>query len=373
MAITGLMRTYDQSTVYREDFEEAITMISPADYPLVALLNVEDCKSTKVQWVEDSLASLTDLLAQNLASDTDSVAVTMTDGTKFRALNSSTPAIKELIRIDEELMIATHTSSNVVTVTRAAGSTSVAAHTAGATVEILCKIGLEGADAASARAQSRSALYNEIQEFQETIQVSDLDLRLMDPVGITTELDWQQEQRLKEMMLYLERCCISGARITGSASVEKAMGGLRYYISTNKTSESAATFTEAMLEAGMKQAFDAGGHPSILLLNSFQMAKVVGWYKSSVRSEPEAALGGKAINRVITPLGELALILCRNVPAHEVYGLDPEHVSLVRGAGFELQPLAKTGASTKAQVWGAYSLKVRAEKAHFRLYNLATS
>ncbi len=374
MAISGVSRSYDQSTALRESLEDTIAMISPFDTPLVAMLNRTDVDNVKHEWIEDALRGDTSTMNGALGSDSASVTVIVQAGHGAARFPVATNYPIQ-IRIDEEMMLVTSRTSTALIVTRDYNSTGTAAHVSSSRIDIVADHMLEGADARNAFAQSRTRPWNATQIFQATIQTSGSELRAI-AAGIDNEQGYQEEQRLREMKIQLEKALVSGTRIAGTASTFRTMRGLWEWISTNSTNASTAAVTEENIEADAQACYDAGGAPSVVLCGSFQARKITNLYKDRIRSAPETILGGHQIQRIILPIagsGELAIIPSRFVPPHEYYMLDMSRIFLGRYRAFFLEDLAKTGDSDKSQVVGEYTLVFKNETAHARRYGLATS
>jgi len=376
MAISGLTRTYDQSTGSREDLEDIIAMISPTDTPLFALLNRTPVTNSKHEWLEDTLRSMTSTLGAAMGGVRTSVSLTVQTGhgaARF-PIAANYPM---LLRIGEEMMLGTARTTNVLTVTRDYNSLgATAAHASGVTVEIIADAGLEGADARAAFAQSRTRPYNVTQVFDATIQISGTQ-EVMNKAGIPgNESDYQATQRLKELKIQIEKSLIMGTRVDGTASTYRSMGGFKHYITTNLTNRSDAAITEAMIEADARACFDAGGSPNMIVCNSFQADRITDIYKDRLRAEVEAVLGGALIERIRMPvagMGELAIVVNRWVPQHEYYILDGTKLFLGQFRTLFERPMGNTGDANKSQVVGEYTTILKNESAHARSYSLATS
>jgi hypothetical protein len=376
MAISGLIRTYAQTTGSREDLEDIIAMISPTDTPLFTLLNRQEVFNTKHEWMEDALRSMTSTLGAAMGSNRTSVSMTVNTG-HGAARFPVTTNYPILVRINEELMLGTARTTNVLTVTRDYNSlNATGAHASGATIEILYDNSIEGADAREAFAQTRTRPYNMLQIFDATVLVSGTQEKMIKAGIASTETDYQVERRLEELKVQVERALLSGTRVDGTATTFRSMGGLFHYISSNKTNRSSAAITAAMVEADARASFDAGGNPGLIICNSFQSEKITQLYTDRIRTEVEEILGGAVIQRIQLPvagMGELAIIINRWVPQHEYYILDPTKVFIGVYRPFAMTELAKTGDSVKSQVLGEYTCVVKNEAAHARSYALATS
>jgi hypothetical protein len=374
MAISGVIYSYTtggQGAVTLDSLEQAISMISPTETPLFTMLETIPAINTKHEWVEDALRGMTDTLAHSMTI----AAVTLRVGNAASRIPCTTN-YPVLIRIDEELMKAYLRTTNKLTVVRGYNSTSSAAHSSSATVEIIADLGLEGQDARTALAQTRTRPYNMTQYFDATISVSDTQQAVESAGIVSTEADYQQAMRLLELKVQVERSMITGTRVDGSTSTFKSMGGLWHYISTNKTSAASAAVTEGNIEADIRACANAGGNPSVLMCNTVQMDKITGLYKDRIRSTPETIFGGANINRIINGKcanGELVLILNKWVPQHEYYILDMSKLKKAALIPFMSKNLAETGSAKKTMVYGEYCIVVKNESAHARRYGLSTS
>ena len=376
MAIVGLTRTYDQSDVIREDLEDILSMISPTETPLFALLNRVPVFNTKHEWVEDTLRGMTSNLSIAMANDRTNASLYVQD--THGPLRFPVAATKPLLlRVDQELMLATARTTDTLTVTRDYNSkNATAAHVSNSIVEVIADLGIEGADARAAHAQSRTKPYNMAQVFDATIQITGTMEQVVKAGIVGSESNYQIEQRLKEMKILLERSMLMGTRVDGSSSTFRAMRGMAEWIVSNNSNASGVAVTAANIEADARACYDSGGNPGLIICNSYLAERITKLYESRIRTEPEEILGGAQIHRILLPIAgmaELAIIVERWIPSNEYMILDPTKVALGRLRGFEMDELAKTGDAEKSQVLGEYTLVFKNENAHARRYNLATS
>jgi len=374
MAISGLLRTYDQSDVIREDLEDTIASISPDETPLFALLNRMPVYQTKHEWSEDALRVLRSTLVADMTKSSANTSMYVSSGHGAARFPVSTTKPIE-VRIDEEAMLAYARTTNCLTVTRDFNSSGTAAHSSGARIEIIADLTYEGADVRTAFAQTRTKPYNYTQIAEAGILVSGTEEQAI-KAGMDSEADYQQQQRLKELKNQIERSILQGTRGVGAASTVRSMGGCFQFISSNKTNRSGVAITREFIEADAQKCYDAGGKPSLLVCGSFQARKITALYRDSIRSAPEDVLGGNVIQRILLPIagsGELAVIPDRFCNPYEYLMLDGSRVWLGVYRAFFMEDLAKTGDATKSQVVGEYTLILKNEAAHARSYNLATS
>lgn len=376
MAISGVTYSYTtggQGAVNREDFDQIVSMISPYDTPLLTMLNRKIATNTKHEWQEDALRGMVDTLSDNMPANGASTAMRVNYGSTRWPVSTNAPI---MARIDEEIIKAWARTTNLLTVVRAYNSTATAAHSSSASVEILGDLGIEGATARTAFAQTRTRPYNVTQVFDATVQITGTQEAISAAGVIQSESDYQAEQRMRELKIQIERSLISGTRVDGSTSTFRSMGGLWHYISTNKANASSAAVSEDNIDSDIKVCRDAGGQPSVLLANTTQMKKINALYKDRIRSTPEGIFGGANIQRIYSPNaadGELALITDVWVPQHEYYILDMSKLFLAELRPFKTKPLAETGDSKLQQVICEITLEVKNESAHARRYGLSTS
>lgn len=374
MAISGVIRSYTtggQGLVAREDLEDVIAMISPTETPLFTMLNRKTATNIKHEWPEDTLRGMSDVLAA--AVSVGQAFIRVNNGATRIPCATSYPT---MLRIEEEIIAANSRVTNFVNVTRGYNGSATAAHASNSTVEVIADLSIDGADARTAFAQTRTRPYNMCQVFDSTVLVSGSAKALAQAGIVGTEVDYQVQRRMEELAIQVERALVTGTRVDGSTTTYRSMGGLWHFVSTNKNNSSGVAVTKANVYADAKQAYDSGGRPGVLLANTTQAEKIAQLFESSIRSAPEEIFGGQTISRIRMPWaggGELAIIVNRWVPQHEYYILDMDKLGLAVFRPFGMAPLAKTGDAEKDQIIGEYTLEVKNEKAHSRRYNLATT
>ena len=137
--ITDLMQSYDQSTVNDYTIAEGIHMISPTDTPLQLLLPKVQVGSAKAEWIEDELTGQATTLAATVASTTET-EITAASGDGDDKFPPDVDTYNVVIRVDQEYMLVTGKSGDVLTVTRGYGSTTESTHASGAVVHIISQM-----------------------------------------------------------------------------------------------------------------------------------------------------------------------------------------------------------------------------------------
>jgi len=235
MAFTG-KATYSAGTTLpelAEDVSDVIGIISPYETPLLDALGdpMREARSTHHEWLEDELLpnkdAVNDSTYTDPSTDTDFV---VDNGSRFR--------IGDQIQIEasEELILVTAINSNTLTVVRGYAGTTAEDLADDQVINILGNAALEGADKPNARFTNRSRCGNYTQIFTATVEVSGTDMAASQ-LGLADELDFQKQERLREMIRDLENTVINGGQPSsnpeGSGSVRRSMEGVIQHFSTN--------------------------------------------------------------------------------------------------------------------------------------------
>src|SRR5207244_4156831 len=209
---------------------------SPFETPLLDALGdpARPARSTIHEWLEDALLPNTDKI-------NDSTYTNPSTDTTFVVENASRFRVGDQIRQETkgEIMLVTaiNTGTNTLTVTRGYGGSTAAALADHAVIVIIGNASLEGDDAASARFTSRSRKTNYTQIFSSTVEVSGSELEVRQ-LGVQDELDYQKQQRLRELLRDLENSVINGrsaaASPEGASSVRRTMRGILSFCTSNR-------------------------------------------------------------------------------------------------------------------------------------------
>ncbi|HSI36188.1 MAG TPA: DUF5309 family protein, partial [Tepidisphaeraceae bacterium] len=250
-----------------EDVSDLVSIASPHDTPLLDALGdpARPARSTIHEWVEDELLPNTDLI--NDATFADPAV-----DTSFVVDHADRFRVGDQVRLDgaAEVMLVTgvNTGTNTLTVVRGYGGSTAGALANNGGLTIVGNAALEGADADSARFTSRSRQTNYTQIFSATVEVSGSELAVRQ-VGVADELDYQKQNRLRELLRDLETSVINGrapaATPEGSSTVRRSMRGLVGSITTNRFVPNVGGFpadtelTEEQLNAALREMWKVSG------------------------------------------------------------------------------------------------------------------
>lgn len=143
---------------------------------------------------------------------------------------------------------------------------------------------IEGADASTATLSATTRLSNRCQISQKTISVS-RTLEAVDKAGRKSEQAYQLAKASKEIKRDMEAILLSNqVANAGSAAGARTLGGLQTWLNTNgdfgsagvagslgttartDSSEAERTFTETLLKTVVKEVYESGGDPSVLMV-----------------------------------------------------------------------------------------------------------
>jgi hypothetical protein len=371
--ITELMQTYDQSASADIWVAEGIHTISPSDTTLQLLLPKVQVSETKAEWIEDELTIQKSSLAATVSSTTGT-SITIASGDGADKFPPDVATYNTVIRVDQEYMLVTEVSNDVCTVVRGYGSTTSATHASGASLHIVSQMEHEGADGKKAIARIRTKPSNYVQTFSRTAEVSGIQEAIKKLGGITSEIDYQVIQAMRQLALELEKTLIMGvkAQIGNGSTSFRTMGGLWSMITTNRTTDSGSIDTTAV-EDDIRKIWDSGGIPRVIVTSGKMAQDISNLYATRIQTDVLTTIGGFKITSIINPLGvgPIAIIPHRLVAEGEYYMLDTQKIALGYLRPFYMKPLASDGDSEKRWIGGDYTLELMNEKAHAYRYGFS--
>ncbi len=390
MSFTG-KATYDAGATLPElveDVSDIIGIVSPFETPLLDHLGdpKRSAASTIHEWIEDTLLPNTDTLNQTVFTPgpLTTTALTVSNGSRFKAGDQVRAGTST------EIFFVTAVSGNNLTVIRGYGGTTAVILTNGMALTILGNAALEGDDAAPAKQTNRVRQLNYTQIFSATVNVSG-SMQAARAYGIADELDYQKQERTRELLRDLENCVINGvapgATQQGSSTVRRTMNGLLKIISTNVFAPDTGPIppgggsgnnelNEAVLNAAIRSIWEqSSGKVDTIVVNGVQKRRINSFITPSRQYQPADTAFRDLVSVYESDFGVCRVILSRWVPPGSMLLLDSSRIEVMplRGRSFGFKPLAATGDSHSGQVLGEYTLEVRNENAHGVIKNLAVT
>lgn len=365
-----------------EDVADLVSVVSPYETPLLAHLGDarRAAMSTVHEWMEDTLLPNNDTVNQGTFTPNaqDATSITVNNGVRFQVGDMLRPGnATEVIQV-------TAVAGNVLTVVRRYGNTPASAMSNGLRLTIISNAALEGAEAPASRFTNRTRKQNFTQIFTATVDVSGT-MRAVRQHGVDDELEYQKQERLREMLRDLENAVINGAsgatNPQGNASTRRSMNGIVRQIATNTFTPGVNGFpagtdlTEPMVNAALRLIWEqSSGRVDTIVVNGNQKRRINQFIPTSARH-----FGGseRSLSEMVgvyeSDFGVCRVVLSRWVPGDSVLLLDSSRIEVLPlvGRGFHYKPLAAVGDNTPGQLLGEYTLEFRNENAHGLVRGLA--
>ena len=388
MAFTG-KATYDGGAglpEIAEDVSDIIGIVSPHETALLDHLGDarRPARSTVHEWLEDALLPNVDQIDQASFSPSPTAA------TSFDVDNGARFRIGDQVRADgsDEIMLVTDVSGATLTVVRGYGGTTAEALADNLVLTVIGNAALEGAERDASRQTSRARRTNFTQIFSATVEVSGSQ-QAATTIGVRDELDYQMQERLRELLRDLENCVINGVAATtnpeGSSGVRRTMSGILSMLGTNMFQPGVGgmpdgggvgsdELTEEVLNAALRLIWEqSSGSVDTIIVSGLQKRRINGFIGDSRGYAPGDSSFKDLVSVYESDFGVARVVLSRWVPADQVVLLDSSRIGVLPLAGrsFHFKRLASSGDSEVGQVIGEYTLELMNENAHGVISGLA--
>jgi len=365
-----------------EDVSDIIGIVSPYETPLLDHLGdpQRSARSTLHEWLEDELLPNFD----HINDDTFTVP---TLDASFSVDNADRFRVGDQIQVEgsREVMLVTEielATQTLVTV-RGYGNTTPEALADNQRIQILGNAALEGGDRPATRFTNRSRQQNFTQIFTSSVEVSGSQLAAQQ-IAIADEMDYQKQERLRELLRDLENCVINGVAAgsdpQGSASTRRTMKGIIPFLSTNVFTSGENGFPEGetissnpdyldetQINTALRSIWEvSSGSVDTIVVNGFQKRRINSFITSSRGYEADDTRFRDMVGVYESDFGVCRVVLSRWVPADTALLIDSSRIDVLPMAGrsFAFKPLASTGDSEVGQVLGEYTVELRNENAH---------
>ena len=254
---------------------------------------------------------------------------------------------------------------------------------------------LEGADAGAGDARVRYNASNVLEIHQEAVAISYTKQGAIKQRGLSgaavqlgstaipaDELAWQLAQQFKQIARDVEKTLITGqfANPATNATARKTRGLLQA-IATNVVAAPASTttnmwdgVTDDVIGDLMQKAWESGGLQEgatrTIIVNAAakrRLSKI--FIKDANYQESTRNIGGVNLQTIETDFGRCNIMLNRYMPVNKLVAvsledLQPAFLEIPGKGHFFAEPLAKTGASDKVQIYGEIGLNYGNERKH---------
>lgn len=370
-----------------EDVSDIISIVSPYETPLLDHLSEPKraAQSTVHEWLEDSLLPNSDTINQTVFTPdgTNTTTVTVANAARFQ--------VGDQVRPDGslEVMMVTAIAGANLTVIRGYGGTTKIALTNGRKLFILGNAATEGGDAAAARFTNRVRRQNYTQIFSATVEVTGSALAARQ-YGIADEIDYQKQERTRELLRDLENCIINGTAAAttpqGTSTSRRTMNGIVRQLSTNVFSPGAggiptgggsgSDLNEPILNACLRAIWDQSqGRVDTIVVGGTQKRRINSFVSAARSYTPEDSKYRDMLSVYESDFGVCRVLLSRWMPADMILLLDSSRITVppLQGRSFHYRQLPSVGDATAGQVLGEYTLEFRNENAHGLLRGLSAT
>jgi hypothetical protein len=250
----------------------------------------------------------------------------------------------------------------------------------------------EGAAAPDGEERSRYAASNVLEIHQEAVEISytkQAATGLIQPVDgvavqgsnpVVDEMAWQLDQQLKQIARDVEKTFISGTyNLPTDATTARRTRGLIQAITTNvatSTHTADALAQDEILDL-FEKVWENGGIQesetrTVIVGAKLKRALTKIFITDAKYEEATRNVGGVDLQTFETDFGRANIMLDRFVPADTLIvasleDLSPVFLDIPGKGHFFAEPLAKTGASDKVQIYGEIGLNYGNEKKHGKL------
>jgi len=250
---------------------------------------------------------------------------------------------------------------------------------------------IEGDEATHDAVTPTTRLSNSCQIMDKTVVITGTQ-EAVDKAGRASELAYQIAKRAKELKRDMEAMLTTNnAEVTGGSSTARELGSLGSWVVTNDdlasdgasgagagnaahTDGTQRVFTEAQLKSVIKNVWNAGGDPSMVMVGPFNKQKLSGFTGNSTRFDAGAdATLYTSVDVYASDFGQLQVVPNRFSRDRDAWVLDMNYWGIAFLRDFSMHELSKTGDSEKRQLLVEATLEARNEAASGLVADLTTS
>lgn len=258
---------------------------------------------------------------------------------------------------------------------------------------------VEGDDATTNTASPTTRLTTYTQIMDKTVRVSDTNEQVT-AAGQKKALAYEVAKRSKELKRDMEtRLCGNYASVAGNATTARQTAGVEAWLETNTargtggsdggwsggivaaatdaTASNQRAFTETQLKSVIKQCWDAGGEPTLIMVGSFNKQTASGFsgiatqYRDNDSDGPATIIA--AADLYVSDFGKHNIVPNRFSRARSALVIDTEYFEMRYLQPFSVGDLARTGHSKRKLLKTEFALCSKNEAASGVVADLTTS
>lgn len=252
---------------------------------------------------------------------------------------------------------------------------------------------LEGDALTRATSSSPSRLNNYCQISSRDATVTGTQ-RATNPAGIGDMMAYQMSKKSLVLRKDIEAILLGNqGQVAGNTTTARKLRSFNAWISGNgsrgaagadSTAATAAatdgtagdlrTFTEDMLKDAIKDAFDDGGEPNLVLVGSFNKQKFSTFTgRATARENVNVGTVQGAAELYASDFGTLKVVPNRTQRGRDAWVIDTTKVAVAYLRSFEPQEIGRVGDAVTRDIISEYTLQMRAPDAHALVADLTTS
>lgn len=250
---------------------------------------------------------------------------------------------------------------------------------------------IEGDDATTDASTATTRLGNYTQISDKVPRVTGTQ-RAVDSAGRADEFAYQIMKRGRELKRDVESSLLANnARVAGNDSTARECAGIGSWLATNtnsgtggadptgdgtdaRTDGTQRAFTETDLKEVLRECWDSGGNPDMIMVGSFNKQQFSSFSGNATRTIESGEK--KLVNSIdvyVGDYGQLAVVPNRFMRARDCLVLEMDMWAMSVLRDFQEFDLAKTGDTDRKQLLIEYTLESRNEAASGIVADLTTS
>lgn len=370
---TGNRTTFNDQDDHILDIERGIKFLNPKDNGikfvkrLISNRGKNVAKSFKHEWNETALP---------VRKETISIAANNTN--PITVADAYGYQVNDILLIESEyIRVTAIASATTLTVTRGYGGSTAAAHSS----KIIYNLGSaapEGADAPAGQSMNSDRLYNYVQTFDRSVDMSKDEI-----AQLSAEMGNPFNAQLERITLYFwklfAQAAFYGLRYEDTSNKIHTMGGINTFLTSNATNVGGALGLDD-IDTLILTIVNAGGTPDLMVLSPTQKQKLDALDSEIVRIGKRERLGGSQ-NVQTWQSGvldhTLDVIVDHTIKTDELYILDSSMLELIPlvnngiNGRLSVEDATTPGSDKKKKVLRAkYTLKVSLQSGMGKLYGL---
>jgi hypothetical protein len=199
-------------------------------------------------------------------------------------------------------------------------------------------------------------------------------------------MDYQKQQRLRELVRDLENTVINGGQpettAQGSGSVRRSLSGIAQRLVTNVMHTGDSGFPsggdldEQTINLMLRNIWEnSNGNVDLIVVNGFQKRKINAFTADNRSYAPSDTKFANVVSIYESDFGVCRIVTSRWIPQDAVLFLDSSRINVLplSGRSFHFKPMASSGDYECGELIGEYTLELKNEATHGLIRDLATS